>query len=268
MTHGAEILWTMVGDGVLDVPLIWISPQIMDARIRGIFSVLSGVGKSRVGVYCLGVFSSILDLLFPPKCFFCRRVLHDSCDECCEKCLETLPYTEFGGMQEGDYFDFCISPFYYRDNVRKSILRFKFANAPHFATLYGKILADCIIEYPDIHYDTITWVPLSVKRKRSRGYDQAKLLALETANNLDDEAVQTLTKTYDVQPQSYLRGIEERRRNISGAFEVSSLEYVSGKTILLIDDIITTGSTLSECAKVLLEAGANNVICATLARKE
>ena len=213
------------------------------------------------------LFSLLLDLLFPPKCIFCGRVLHKADDELCEKCTESLPYTDYGGMQEGDYFDISVSPLYYKGVVRKSLLRYKFGNASAYADTYGKMLADCIIENPDVDYDIITWVPLSSKRRRSRGYDQAMLLAQATALNLDDVAVQTLNKPDDVHAQSDLSSVAERRANISGAYEVLDEGLVDGKSVLLIDDIITTGSTLSECAKVLLEAGASRVMCATLARK-
>jgi len=212
--------------------------------------------------------SSFMDLLFPPKCAFCRRVLDAADDAWCNICAESLPFALNSGKQEGEYYDFCVSPLYYKDAVRKSILRFKFRGASAYAEVYGKILADNIRENPDIAYDIISWVPLSSKRKRSRGYDQAMLLALATALQLNDVAVETLKKTHDVRAQSELSGIEERSANINGAYEATDSELIDGKCILLIDDIVTTGSTLSECAKVLLSAGASRVVCAALARGE
>jgi ComF family protein len=148
------------------------------------------------------------------------------------------------------------------------MLRFKFRGASGYATAYGQILADCIRENPDVGYDIISWVPLSGKRKRKRGYDQAMLLALATALELEDVAAETLRKPHDVQAQSELGGRAERRANISGAYEVVDPELVEGKCVLLIDDIVTTGSTLDECASVLLAAGASRVVCAALARGE
>ena len=216
----------------------------------------------------MGILIAFLDLLFPPKCIFCARVLHRAEGSVCERCIESLPYTDYGGRQDGDYFDFCISALYYKDTVRKSLLRYKFRNTPTYADAYGKMLAECIKEHPDAQYDLISWVPLSSKRKRSRGYDQAMLLAYATALNLDSIAVETLKKTHDVGAQSDLSGIKERRENISGAYEAADPELIEGKCILLIDDIITTAATLSECAKILLEAGASRIICATLARGE
>ena len=215
----------------------------------------------------MSFFSSFVELLFPPKCAFCGRVLISD-DTLCSKCVETLPFTLNGGRQEGEYYDFCVSPLYYKGAVRKSILRFKFKGASSYADVYGKILSDCIRENRDVEYDVISWVPLSSNRKRSRGYDQAMLLALATALELNDVAIETLVKPHDVQAQSELSGRDERSANISGAYEVVDQELIEGKRVLLIDDIVTTGSTLSECANMLLSAGATRVICAALARGE
>jgi len=216
----------------------------------------------------MGFISSLLDLLFPPKCVFCGKVLIDRDDSWCSKCVESLPYALNSGRQEGLFYDFCISPLYYRGVVRRSILRYKFKGASGYAAAYGKILADCIRENTDAKYDIISWVPLSSKRKRTRGYDQAMLLALATALELEEVAVETLSKQRDAQAQSELGGAAERRENISGAYVAVDPELIADKCVLLIDDIVTTGSTLDECASVLLTAGATSVICAVLARGE
>jgi len=216
----------------------------------------------------MGFFTSFLDLFFPPKCIFCGKVLNKTDDGWCDKCTEALPFADNGGRQDGEIFDFCVSPLYYKGSVRKSILRYKFRGMSAYAAVYGRLLADCVREHPDIKYDIITWVPLSSKRERSRGYDQAMLLALATALELNDVAAETLSKPRDVQAQSELGGKEERSANISGAYVVSEPELIEGKCVLLIDDVVTTGSTLTECAKVLISAGATRVVCAALARGE
>jgi len=212
--------------------------------------------------------SSFLDILFPPKCIFCGKVLNRGDDGLCDNCTESLPFTDNFGKQDGDFYDFCISPLYYKSIVRKSLLRFKFRGTTAYATTYARLLAECIRECPDAKYDLISWVPLSNKREHSRGYDQAMLLALATALELNNVAVETLRKTLDVQAQSELGDRAERSANIDGAYEVTDAELIDGKCILLIDDVVTTGSTLSECAKTLVAAGATRVICAALARGE
>ena len=216
----------------------------------------------------MGFISSFLDILFPPKCVFCSKILNKHDDGWCDKCTESLPYADNHGKQAGDIFDICISPLYYTGVVRRSILKYKFHGALNYADVYGKFLADCIREAPEISYDVISWVPLSEKRERSRGYDQAMLLALATALELEDVAVETLKKPNDVRAQSELGDKTERSANISGAYIVPDAELIAGKSILLIDDVVTTCSTLDECTKVLLAAGASKVFCAALARGE
>ena len=215
----------------------------------------------------MGFLSNFLDLLFPPKCVFCGKVLDTSTMCVCKKCTHALPYTKGTDVrQKGRFFDACVSPLRYEGAVRESILRFKFKGAGTYAGCYGTLMADCIRENLSGQYNLITWVPLSVSRTRSRGYDQAMLLALSVALELDDVAVETLVKTTHVPAQSTIQDKEARRANVSGVYQITDPELIDGKRVLLIDDIITTGATLSESARVLLQNGAESVVCATLSR--
>lgn len=214
----------------------------------------------------MGIFSAFLDILFPPRCVFCRRFLRSGEKLVCGDCADKLPYTGDGGRQTGDFFTVCVAPLYYEGHVRDSLLRFKFKDATGYAKAYGRLLADCIRTELSGEYDLISWVPLSSKRLKERGYDQSMLLAMAAALELDDVAVCTLEKVKDVEKQSQMGSAEKRRANISGAYRAADRELVAGKRILLIDDIVTTGSTLSECARTLLEAGAAQVLCAAVAR--
>lgn len=214
----------------------------------------------------MGIISGFLDLLYPPRCIFCRKILKKNEHSVCKKCTEELPYTENGGMQSGEFFSACVSPLYYEGSVRESLLRYKFKEATGYASSYGALVGKCIRENLPGRYDLISWVPLSKERYRERGYDQAMLLALATALELDDVAVSTLEKYRDVEKQSQMGSAEKRRANISGVYRVVDQELIAGKRILLIDDIITTGSTLAECARTLLDGGAKEVLCATIAR--
>lgn len=214
----------------------------------------------------MGMFSGLWDLFFPERCAFCRKVLKTGEKGMCAKCAGSISYAPGGGAQSGDFFKVCFSPLYYDGSVRDSILRFKFKDGTVYAKLYGVMLADCIRENLKGQYDIITWVPLSERRRKKRGYDQAMLLAMAAALNLDDVAVELLWKTTDVPAQSSLGGAEKRRANISGVYAVADEELVRGRRVLVIDDIITTGSTLSECAKTLRLSGATEVVCCTLAR--
>jgi ComF family protein len=184
----------------------------------------------------------------------------------CAQCADGISRTGSDAEQKGDFFSVCVSPLYYDGTVRESILRYKFKEATGYAKTYGVLIADCVRERLENRYDLISWVPLSRERYKERGYDQAMLLAMAVALELDDVAVSTLEKYKHVAKQSQMGSAEKRRANISGVYRVTDPELIADKRILLIDDIITTGSTLSECARTLLEGGAKEVLCATIAR--
>ena len=119
-------------------------------------------------------------------------------------------------------------------------------------------------------FDGVCWVPVSKKRRKSRGYDQSELLAKRVAKDLSLPTCAALQKHAERNPQSQLKDAALRQANASGAFSVRPDADVSGKTLLLIDDIVTTGATLSECCRMLRQAGAKHIYCAAFAspRKE
>ena len=204
----------------------------------------------------------LLDLFFPPRCAFCDAVgVHGVCGSC----RGSLPYAKVQ-LCEGAGFGECASPLLYEDAVRESLLRFKFHGAQSAAEGYGQLLAQCAAEELGGRFDTVTWVPVSRERERERGYDQAYLLARETAKIWGVEPVRLLRKTRNNAAQSGLASAAERRGNVLGVYETEDPDKLRGARILLIDDILTTGSTLGECVRVLKEAGAADVVCATLAR--
>ena len=213
----------------------------------------------------MGLFSALLDLLYPPRCVFCRRLLPSSGSGICLDCKRVIPRTEHGGTKRGYRFSRCAAPLYYEGPVRASLLRYKFGGLSLYAETYGPLLADCIRENLAGSYDRITWVPLSRERLRRRGYDQARLLAESAAAALGTRAVPLLEKPRNTQRQSGTGAAQQRRANIAGAYRAAAPELTAGARILLIDDIVTTGATMDECAGVLLDAGAADVVCAALA---
>lgn len=213
------------------------------------------------------MFDWFLELLFPSKCTFCREILDEKHTDICPKCQKELPYTKNGGLLKGNFFTACISPLYYEEKVRDALLRYKFHRMTVYADCFGSLIAECAEEYIDSHVDIISWVPLSRRRLRKRGYDQARLLAMEVSKRLEIPCVPTLKKTRHTKPQSRTGDMAKRRSNISGAYTAINKEMIEGKRILLIDDIVTTGSTFSECSRILGLAGADRVYCAAAARK-
>jgi len=216
----------------------------------------------------MGLLQGILNLLFPPKCVFCRDILLQRDAYFCSACADSLPLCPDEAVsQSGDFYVNCVTPLFYEEKVKDSVHRFKFQNARGYRRTYAALMAACVSDQITEPFDLITWAPVSKKRLRKRGYDQAELLAKELASHLDTPCVRTLQKSRHAPPQSSLDGGREARKaNIAGAYEVPNTALVAGKRVLLVDDILTTGSTLSECSRMLLLAGAQEIFCTALAR--
>ena len=207
---------------------------------------------------------ALLNLLFPPKCPFCGKVLDRP--GICPNCEKVLPWTDdTQGLREGPGGLRCAAPLWYEDLAREGLLRFKFRGACAAATPLGELVARCAAERFSGEFDTVTWVPVSRKRLRKRGYDQAQLLAEAACRLWDTKPVRLLDKTVDNPAQSGLTEAAARRANVLGVYEPCPDAVIEGKRILLIDDICTTGATLAECARVLRDAGAADVVCVAVA---
>ena len=154
---------------------------------------------------------------------------------------------------------------YYRDDVRRSLLRYKFSGVRSYGEAFGRLLAMKLLSSKMDDFDMLTYVPVGPKRLRHRGYDQVELVTQQAARELQHPYVQCLRKVRDTPPQSGMPDAASRRANVLGAYAVTDPALVAGKRILLLDDIITTGATASECARVLLTAGAKEVSCAAVA---
>lgn len=210
----------------------------------------------------------LLDLFFPPKCPFCGKVLDHA--GICPACEKALPWTEEGaGVRELPGGVRCAAPLWYEGKVREGLLRFKFQGARAAAGPLGELVARCAAERFSGAFDVVTWVPVSRRRLRSRGYDQARLLAESACRLWEVRPEQLLQKITDNPAQSGLKEEAARRANVLGVYEAAEPERIQGCRILLVDDICTTGATLAECARTLRDAGAADVmcVCASLARR-
>lgn len=212
--------------------------------------------------------SRILDLLFPPKCMFCHEIMESSESGMCPRCRSELPLLPPKEQRQSfNHVSLCSSVFYYEGRVRESLLRYKFRGAQHYAAEYARMIVQSVPPEA-LECDLISFTPLSRKRLRSRGYDQARLIAEELAKLTGRQCRPTLRKVKNAAPQSGTGGLEKRKANISGAYRIKKDAGIKGKTVLLADDIVTTGSTLSECAGVLVRAGAADVKAVTVARRK
>lgn len=207
--------------------------------------------------------SFLLSIIFPDKCPYCGKLLKYR-QTACEECRNEFPNTPKIKKLYSD--NYCIAPFAYDGKVRQAILDFKFRKIKFNAESLSEEIARAFIS-SELNADVVTYVPTSFSSQWKRGFDQSDLIARRTAKILDIPFVPLLKKTGKNKVQHELDS-EQRRTNVIGVYTAVSCDKAKGKNVLLIDDICTTGSTLSECSKVLFSAGAVNVYCASAAMVE
>lgn len=165
------------------------------------------------------------------------------------------------------YFNKHIYIFSYDGIIRKFIIKYKFNEKPYLYRTIINFIKKNKKKYLFLEkYDIILPVPISKKRKKQRGYNQSSLIAKNIAREFKikyDENV--LKKIKDIKPQSELTK-EERVKNIQGAYKVKNYKKIINKKILLLDDVYTTGSTVNECSKKLIQIGALEVDVFTIAK--
>ena len=214
-------------------------------------------------------------ILYPPKCVFCDEMMRIDAElAICDNCSTEVPLHMYDYLMENrrpGYVNGCdrvMCGLWYSGMVKDSMRRYKFGHRPEYGKTLGAILAEKVARVEGFGaFDVVTEVPLSRVREHVRGYSQAKILAEYVAMYLNAEFVDgLLVMRRDAQRQSGLN-IAERKRNAGGAYLINEDKayHVSGQSILLIDDISTTLSTLNACAALLKERGATSVVGAVAA---
>jgi ComF family protein len=168
-------------------------------------------------------------------------------------------------------FDMARSYGLYTGNLRKAILQLKFHRREHLAIRLGALLARPFEALSASDSAIVAPVPLHPSRRRQRGFNQAELLARGLVRRLRRErrglqfAASLLRRIRPTLPQVGL-SLSARRENVSGVFSVARPELVRNRPVVLVDDVMTTGATLSACAAALKRAGASPVLALSLAR--
>ena len=221
------------------------------------------------------------DMLFPHYvCPFCEVETYNGevCGECmklviepkyCKKCGEHISEDTNICIQCKDYerfFDQNFSCYHYKDSVTHAIQKFKFSGAKYLSIDFAKIFAKRFADM-NIDIDIVTFVPSTKRKIKSRGYNQAEEMAKEFAKLVNIPCLNLLVKTKETAEQKELSR-KERLENLIDSIAVADKWQVKGKNILVIDDIFTTGATISACAKALKKAGATKVYALTLAKTE
>lgn len=219
----------------------------------------------------------LLTLIFPRRCAYCGKVVSPE-TAMCSKCAPKLPRISGTicprcGRNKKDcscrgasYYNSIAAPFYFEGLVRKGIHAFKFRNSPRNAEAYCDEMSETVKKrYSDVDFDFICEVPMDKKSVKKRGYNQVSLLAKGLSERLGIEhKPELLIKLYETEKQHNLKWIF-RKGNLTGVFDVSAPEEIEGKTVLLCDDISTSGETLDECSKMLWLYGAKDIRCITVA---
>jgi ComF family protein len=232
--------------------------------------------------------SSLLDFIFPPLCHCCHTFIPDAgaihiCAECrtgmapvsSPLCLQCgIPFSGAGNdhrcgacLKNPPAFTSARAPFIYQGAIAEMLHRFKYTPKPHLRRPLALLTTEALAGYlSDTKAEVVIPVPLHKKRLRQRGFNQAillgELLAKQQQIPLERSVLQRIRWT---EPQVNLSA-SERHSNVRGAFAVRESSRLNGKRVLLADDVFTTGSTLNECAKTLVAAGAEAVHCITVAR--
>lgn len=219
----------------------------------------------------------LLTLIVTEKCRYCGKILPFG-QKVCEDCKRDLSRIigtkcRFCGAEKTRCickkrrmkYDGLTSPFYYEGIARNAVLSLKFGEKEYLADTLARDMAECVLtDYKNIRFDYITYVPFGKGQRLERPYNQSLLLAERLSLYLDIPTENALIKIFDTEVQHKLSGIR-RAGNVAGVYELSKGVSAKGKTILLVDDIKTTGATLNECSKVLKINGADTVLCVTAA---
>lgn len=224
-----------------------------------------------------GAKAYLLDLFFPNRCPFCGDFIEYNL-LCCRKCFDKVLWADeniclrcgksvLDGCKCGEKelrYDMCIPAAYYSDGAKEAIYALKFHSGLNAAEIFGKVIRDRLksLSLSD-GIDAAVPVPMSAKQRRVRGYNQAEKLAEAIVKNTDIPLENKLLVRKNVKVSQHFLGAKERAEAVSCQYSAEESDRLRGKTVLLVDDVITTGATLDYCAYLLKERlHAEKVICA------
>ena len=258
-----------------------VSPETWRRRVA---HAVRGAGSA-----ASSTLAGLLDVVYPRRCVACGvRSDTDSDAHICWDCLAAFEFIQAPFCSKcGDPVDgkvdhefvcsWCRShdPHFlrarsavrFRGPARRALHALKYQAATYVARDLARLLASCVaVHYPEVLFDAVCCVPLYPRRERERTYNQSKLLAHRLAHETRlHVATDALVRTRDTPSQIELNA-SQRRANVRGAFTPRIPEWIEGRRLLLVDDVMTTGATVEECARVLQEAGAAGVHVVTVAR--
>lgn len=202
---------------------------------------------------------------FPERCPYCLKLIEYN-KTACESCSGQFPETYCTNYAKGGYP--CCSPFFYKGIFADAVKYFKFNNYIQSSENIAYKLAECVKASYDINeIDYITFVPMHRKKQRDRGYNQSEILAKHISRQLGIPCKKLLIKYKENKEQHKCETEVQRRENVKGVYKAINNTDINGKTVLIIDDILTTGYTLGECSKILEKETGAKILCATVCAK-
>lgn len=234
---------------------------------------------------------SFLELIYPEKniccicdtydetigenyiCINCEQSIKKIVPPFCVKCGKPINYSLSANMCPDcmiieKCFELARAPFSYEGLIKKSIYNFKYYNKPYFYRFFGNSLLKYMNTINYTNFDFILSVPLHSKKMKSRGYNQSELIGKYISDKLNIPFIEALKRVKNTNKQSS-QSKEERNKNLKNAFEIKKskkVNIIKNSSVLLVDDVYTTGSTANECSKVLLNYGVDKVYVITIAR--
>ena len=220
------------------------------------------------------IFNSFIDIIFPRYCFNCENLILNEDNYFCSDCYRKLSYFDYS-INHKEYnaeekycneVDNLYSLFYFEPNsISQNIIHLiKYQNKQKLGLYMGRKLGETLLEH-GIKADMIIPIPLHKSRKRERGYNQSEIISLGVAEVLKIPTLtKILTRERNTISQTKLNRAE-RKQNVSGAFRISNDIDLNNKTIFILDDVITSGATISECSNLLKSKFNIKVISLSLA---
>ncbi len=220
---------------------------------------------------------NILWLFFTNRCKYCNTLIKKD-EDFCDDCRDNLPVIKgdkckFCGVEKSrcdckkhkTEYDGITSPFYYEDSIALAVRRLKFYGKTFIADALAQKMAESInADFKDIDFDCVCYVPFTLSQKIKRKYNQSELIAERVSHYLDLPLSNIMVKLFDTDSQHDM-GFRHRKGNVFGIYDIKDNADVKGKTILLVDDVKTSGATLNDCARILKIRGAESVYVATAA---
>ena len=209
----------------------------------------------------------ILSIFFPRRCALCRKVIPSDyliCDKC-ERDTPLINLRNFLFIKRLKMHVPYTAPFSYKDKVRLAIHRLKFRKCTDIAEFFADRIYNAYTLHREFNFDLITFVPMYKGEEENREYNQTEILALMLSKKSGVPYCKTLVKNKANKKQHTLTK-SERIRNVKGVYACIDTEIIKDKKILIIDDVITTGSTILECTDMLYKGGAAVVECACAAK--